>query len=112
MKNVMGIKKGLHEVRTKFVLIITRYTYNARGWGFGNGGANELPVKGFFSYDSESSLQREIECPKRFNLTPSMKTLLKRNIAAFAAGFRANSKYRQNQSQASLGLKDWSIICI
>ncbi|KAJ8555119.1 hypothetical protein K7X08_012615 [Anisodus acutangulus] len=32
------------------------------GWGFGNGGANELPVKGFFS---------------------------------------ANSKYRQNQSQAS-----------
>ncbi|KAK4364599.1 hypothetical protein RND71_015957 [Anisodus tanguticus] len=71
------------------------------GWGFGNGGANELPVKGFFSYDSESSLQREIEYPKRFNLTPSMKTLLKRNVAAFAAGFRANSKYRQNQSQAS-----------
>ncbi|KAJ8555115.1 hypothetical protein K7X08_012611 [Anisodus acutangulus] len=30
-----------------------------------------------------------------------MKTLLKRNVAAFAAGFRANSKYQQNQSQAS-----------
>ncbi|KAF3631889.1 MND1-interacting protein 1 [Capsicum annuum] len=75
------------------------YRFHA-GWGFGNGGANEFPVNGFFSYASESSLQREIECPKRFNLTPSMKTLLKRNVAAVAAGLRANSKYLQNQSQA------------
>lgn len=75
------------------------YRFHA-GWGFGNGGANKFPVNGFFSYASESSLQREIECPKRFNLTPSMQTLLKRNVAAFAAGLRANPKYLQKQSQA------------
>ncbi|KAK2965099.1 hypothetical protein RJ640_012573 [Escallonia rubra] len=69
------------------------------GWGFGNGGTSECPVNGFFSYAPEMSLQREIECPKRFNLTPSMKTLLKRNVAMFAAGFRANSKESQMQSQ-------------
>ncbi|MCD7448137.1 hypothetical protein HAX54_038693 [Datura stramonium] len=59
------------------------------GWGFGSGGANDFSVNGFFSYASESSLQREMECPKR------------RNVAIFATGYRANSKYLQNQSQAS-----------
>ncbi|CAL5429531.1 unnamed protein product [Camellia sinensis] len=72
------------------------------GWGFGNGGTSEFPVNGFLSYVSEMNLQKEIECPKRFNLTPSMKTLLKRNVAMFAAGFRANSKQLQTQSQASV----------
>lgn len=73
------------------------------GWGFGNGGISEFPmngVDGFFSYASEMALQREIECPKRFNLSPSMKNLLKRNVAMFAAGFRANSKQFHSQSQA------------
>ncbi|MCD7448136.1 hypothetical protein HAX54_038692 [Datura stramonium] len=59
------------------------------GWGFRSGGANDFPVNGFFSYASESSLQREMECPKR------------RNVAIFATGYRENSKYLQNQSQAS-----------
>lgn len=68
------------------------------GWGFGNGGTGEFPVNGFLSYASEMNLQREIECPKRFNLTPSMKALLKRNVAMFAAGFRANLMGEQNQS--------------
>lgn len=77
----------------------TMYRFHA-GWGFRNGGANEFPLNGFFSYASESSLQREIDCPKRFNLTPSMKVLLNKNVAAFAAGFRENSKHLQNQSQA------------
>ncbi|KAL3497752.1 hypothetical protein ACH5RR_040484 [Cinchona calisaya] len=47
------------------------------GWGFGNGGTSEFPMNGFFSFASEMTLQKEIECPKRFNLTPSVKTLLK-----------------------------------
>lgn len=70
------------------------------GWGFGNGGTSEFPMNGFLSYASEMALQREIECPKRFNLSPSMKGLLKRNVAMFAAGFRANSKQFHSQSQA------------
>lgn len=67
------------------------------GWGFGNGGTSDFPVNRFLSYAaaSEMSLQREIECPKRFNLSPSMKMLLKRNVAMFAAGYRANSKDTQ-----------------
>lgn len=66
------------------------------GWGFGNGGTADFPVNRFLSYAaSEMSLQREIECPKRFNLTPSMKLLLKRNVAMFAAGYRAKKKDMQ-----------------
>ncbi|XP_024169957.1 MND1-interacting protein 1 [Rosa chinensis] len=72
------------------------------GWGFGNGGSSEFPVHGFLSYGAELTLQRDIECPKRFNLSPSMKSLLKRNVAMFAAGFRANSKQLHSQPQASL----------
>ncbi|KAI7738598.1 hypothetical protein M8C21_011459 [Ambrosia artemisiifolia] len=63
------------------------------GWGFGNGGTADFPVNRFLSYAaSEMSLHREIECPKRFNLTPSMKVLLKKNVAMFAAGYRAKKK--------------------
>lgn len=62
------------------------------GWGFGNGGTSEYPSSGFISYASEGTQQREIECPKRFNLTPPMKSLLKKNVALFAAGYRANSR--------------------
>lgn len=72
------------------------------GWGFGTGGTSEFPMNGLFSYASEMTLQREIECPKRFNLTPSMKNLLKRNVAAFAAGFRANSKELQTQANGDV----------
>ncbi|XP_073285531.1 MND1-interacting protein 1-like [Primulina huaijiensis] len=70
------------------------------GWGFDNCGKSELPTNGVVPYASDMTLQREIECPRRFNLTPSMKNLLKRNVAMFAAGFRANSKHFQSQSQA------------
>ncbi|XP_044502731.1 MND1-interacting protein 1-like [Mangifera indica] len=72
------------------------------GWGFGNGGNSEFSVNGFFSYGAEMALPRDIECPKRFNLSPSMKSLLKRNVAMFAAGFRANSKQMQSQSPACI----------
>lgn len=70
------------------------------GWGFGSGGGSEFPVNGFFTCGPEVTLQRDIDCPKRFNLSPSMKLLLKRNVAMFAAGFRANSKQLQPRSQA------------
>lgn len=70
------------------------------GWGFGSGGGSEFPVNGFFTCGAEVTLQRDIDCPKRFNLSPSMKSLLKRNVAMFAAGFRANSKQLQPRSQA------------
>ncbi|EOY24041.1 RING/U-box superfamily protein isoform 2 [Theobroma cacao] len=72
------------------------------GWGFGNRGA-EFAVNGFFSYCTDMTLQRDIECPKRFNLSPSMKSLLKKNVAMFAASFRANSKQMQTQNQACVG---------
>ncbi|KAE8713777.1 MND1-interacting protein 1 [Hibiscus syriacus] len=70
------------------------------GWGFGNGAA----VNGFFSNGSEMTLQRDIECPERFNLSPSMKSLLKRNVAMFAASFRANSKQTQTQNQTCVAM--------
>ncbi|CAA0820509.1 RING/U-box superfamily protein [Striga hermonthica] len=73
------------------------------GWGFGNGGTSKFPANrmgGILSYASEMALQREIECPRRFNLSPSMRSLLKRNVAMFAAGFRANAKQFHSQSQA------------
>ncbi|XP_071701775.1 MND1-interacting protein 1-like [Rutidosis leptorrhynchoides] len=69
------------------------------GWGFGNGGTGMLkfPVNRFLSYAaSEMSLQRDIECPKRFNLSPSMKMLLKQNVAMFAAGYKANTIHVSN----------------
>lgn len=69
------------------------------GWGFGSGGGSEFSVNGLLSYSAEMSLHKDIECPKRFNLSPSMKSLLKRNVAIFAAGFRANSKQMQMQPQ-------------
>ncbi|XWS62125.1 hypothetical protein CRYUN_Cryun07bG0184600 [Craigia yunnanensis] len=67
------------------------------GWGFGNGEA------GFFSYSAEMTLQRDIEYPKNFNLSPSMKSLLKKDVAMFAARFRANSKQMQTENQACVG---------
>lgn len=69
------------------------------GWGFGNGPGSEFPAHGLFQCPTDVTLQRDIECPKRFNLSPSMKSLLKRNVAMFAAGFRASSKQLQTQSQ-------------
>ncbi|KAH9613474.1 hypothetical protein KSS87_009660 [Heliosperma pusillum] len=72
------------------------------GWGFGNRANSEASVNGIgelFSC-SEASIQREFECAKRFNLSPSMKSLLKRNVAAFAAGFRSKQKQRQPQLQS------------
>ncbi|KAK7263319.1 hypothetical protein RJT34_30907 [Clitoria ternatea] len=75
------------------------------GWGFGNGGGLDFPVNGVFSCGAEMNLQlqRDIEFPKRFNLSPSMKSLLKRNVAMFAAGFRANSKQLQTPAKAVPG---------
>ncbi|KAK4349612.1 hypothetical protein RND71_032367 [Anisodus tanguticus] len=71
------------------------------GWGFGNSTANAFPLNRSLAFTSDSSnSQKEIECPKRFNLTPSMKTLLKRNVTAFTAGFRSNSKFMQNPSES------------
>ncbi|XP_077237057.1 MND1-interacting protein 1-like isoform X2 [Tasmannia lanceolata] len=77
-----------------------------RGWGFGG---DDLRANGL-SYDAETmnfdaTLTTNIECLKRFNLSPSMESLLKRNVAIFAAGFRANSKaflhsHSQSQSQS------------
>ncbi|XP_061361443.1 MND1-interacting protein 1 [Gastrolobium bilobum] len=75
------------------------------GWGYGNGGGLDSSVTGFFSCGAEKNLQlqRDIEFPKRFNLSPSMKSLLKRNVAMFAAGFRANSQQLQTQVKAFPG---------
>ncbi|MBA0773290.1 hypothetical protein Gotri_008577 [Gossypium trilobum] len=68
-----------------------------------NNGVGDFAVNGLFSCGAEMTLQRDIECPKRFNLSPSMKSLLKKNVAIFAASFRANSKQMQTQNQACVG---------
>ncbi|KAK7252730.1 hypothetical protein RIF29_36900 [Crotalaria pallida] len=47
------------------------------GWGFGNAGPSDL------------KLQKDIELPKGVNLTPEMQSLLKSNVARFAAGLKA-----------------------
>lgn len=73
------------------------------GWGYGSAGTSQFPVNGIFPCASEMSSQKEIECPKRFNLTPSMKSLLKKNVAMFAAGFRANARQFQSQLQTGSG---------
>ncbi|KAJ8754321.1 hypothetical protein K2173_002772 [Erythroxylum novogranatense] len=70
------------------------------GWGFGNGSGSKFAVNGFLSYSADLSLPKDFECPKRFNLSPSVKSLLKRNVAKFAAGFRANSIQIQIHSQS------------
>lgn len=63
------------------------------GWG----GAADLAATGS-AFDASAVMDfaavraSEIECPKRFNLSPKMESLLKRNVAIFAAGFRACSK--------------------
>ncbi|MED6167702.1 hypothetical protein PIB30_005327 [Stylosanthes scabra] len=46
-------------------------------------------------HEMSLKLQRDIEFPKRFNLSPSMKSLLKRNVALCAAGLKAHSKQFQ-----------------
>nr|GLL48665.1 MND1-interacting protein 1-like [Ipomoea trifida] len=58
--------------------------------------------------DSSKSLP-EVECPKRFNLSPSVKSLVKKNVATFDAGFRSTTKtykisHRQPQAFCLLGI--------
>ncbi|AES91571.1 RING/U-box protein [Medicago truncatula] len=73
----------------------------------------EIPVPGRFGngdYITNANgilscapvLQREIEFPKRFDLSPPMKCLLKRNVAMFAAGLRANTKQLQEKGKANV----------
>ncbi|KAK9120692.1 hypothetical protein Syun_018309 [Stephania yunnanensis] len=70
------------------------------GWGFAGGETCEFAMSGPFSLPFDAALLRDVECPKRFNLTPSLKSLLQRNVTMFAAGFRANTKAVMAQSQA------------
>ncbi|KAM7257142.1 hypothetical protein ACFE04_012883 [Oxalis oulophora] len=72
------------------------------GWGFANDGNPEFSANGGFSYCSDLSLQRDIEFPKRFDLSPSMKSSLRRNVAMFAAGYRASTKQTQTQPQGKV----------
>uniref|UniRef100_A0A7N0UXT6 RING-type domain-containing protein n=1 Tax=Kalanchoe fedtschenkoi TaxID=63787 RepID=A0A7N0UXT6_KALFE len=66
------------------------------GWGFGNGKAPEVPANNSYL---QYGMAKEIQCPKRFDLPPPLKSMLKRNVAAFAAGFQSNSRKLQTQSQ-------------
>lgn len=68
------------------------------GFGFSNGGNDYAEAVNGLGDIGGLALQKDIECPKRFNLSPSMKSLLKRNVAMFAAGFRANAKTLRGQT--------------
>ncbi|XP_030524713.1 MND1-interacting protein 1-like [Rhodamnia argentea] len=65
--------------------------------GFSNGGNDYVEAVNGLGDIGGMTMQKDIECPKRFNLSPSMKSLLKRNVAMFAAGFRANAKTLKGQ---------------
>ncbi|KAF8032651.1 hypothetical protein BT93_D1542 [Corymbia citriodora subsp. variegata] len=71
------------------------------GLGFSNGGNDYVEAVNGLGDIGGMALQKDIECPKRFNLSPSMKSLLKRNVAMFAAGFRANAKTLRGQTPFS-----------
>ncbi|XP_047151644.1 MND1-interacting protein 1-like isoform X1 [Vigna umbellata] len=63
--------------------------------GFRKGGS-DIPLKGFFcGKEMTVRLQRDIEFPKKFDLTPAMICSLKSNVVAFADGYKANSKQVQ-----------------
>ncbi|KAL2348261.1 hypothetical protein Fmac_002261 [Flemingia macrophylla] len=65
---------------------------------FGNEGRSSFPFNGLFcGNETNIQLQRDIEFPKRLDLTPGMKSLLKRNVAMFAAGYRSNLKQMNSQ---------------
>ncbi|XP_056174201.1 MND1-interacting protein 1 [Syzygium oleosum] len=71
------------------------------GLGFSNGGNDYVEAVNGLGDIGGMTMQKDIECPKRFNLSPSMKSLLKRNVAMFAAGFRANAKNLREQTPFS-----------
>ncbi|KAL9273607.1 MND1-interacting protein 1-like protein [Drosera capensis] len=81
------------------------------GWGFGNGGSSEFvenELSGFFQY-AEATLRKEADSSQKHGLTPEMKSLLKRNVAAFAAGLRANSKMQMQShgyTSSDVSVKD------
>ncbi|WVZ11282.1 hypothetical protein V8G54_015812 [Vigna mungo] len=61
--------------------------------GFRNEGGSDIPLKGFCcGKEMTGRLQRDIEFPKKFDLTPAMICSLKSNVVAFADGYKANSK--------------------
>jgi len=65
--------------------------------GFRKEGGSDIPLKGFFcGKEMTLRLQRDIEFPKKFDLTPAMICSLKSNVVAFADGYRANSKHVQS----------------
>ncbi|KAK4728346.1 hypothetical protein R3W88_021334 [Solanum pinnatisectum] len=45
---------------------------------------------------------KDLRYPNRFNLSPSMKALLKRNITTFTVGLRKHSEYGRNLSSGSI----------
>ncbi|KAK7406377.1 hypothetical protein VNO78_08001 [Psophocarpus tetragonolobus] len=72
--------------------------FESEEWKSGNKRSSVFPLNGFFcGTEMTLRLQRDIEFPKRLDLTPAMKCLLKRNVAMFADGYRANSKEVQSQ---------------
>ncbi|EOA26668.1 hypothetical protein CARUB_v10022744mg [Capsella rubella] len=71
------------------------------GWGFGNGRGPKFSGNGVSSCGEELTLKREIDCPRRFNLSPSMKSLLRENVAAFAAGYRASMEQKKQMQMQS-----------
>nr|XP_043616995.1 MND1-interacting protein 1-like [Erigeron canadensis] len=98
-----GVVNGLEKVGNDSVGVTPALCRFHGGWGFGNSGMSNFPVNRFLSCTtSETSLRREIECPKRFNLSPSMEMLLKQNVAMFAAGYRANPKHQSQVGSSSL----------
>ncbi|KAK4746506.1 hypothetical protein SAY87_012818 [Trapa incisa] len=68
-------------------------------WGRGSNVAAEFPTNEPFP---------DIECPRRFNLSPTMKSLLNRNVTAFCLGFRSNPKHLL-QPQVQVGSSSLTI---
>lgn len=69
------------------------------GLGYGSRGVCDIPVYGGNSSCFETTIENDGDGMKRFNLTPSMKSRLERNVALFSARLRANKKSVAVQSQ-------------
>jgi len=69
-------------------------------WRFRKEWGSDIPFKGFFcGKEMTIRLHRDIEFPKRFDLTPAMICSLKSTVAAFADGYKANSEQVQSNAE-------------
>lgn len=69
------------------------------GGGFGSEGGSAFALDRLSPDSEEMSLQKDIECPKGFDMSPSLKSYLNRNVAEFRARFREDSQFMEAEME-------------